>query len=363
MTCMDKRLLIAGGGTGGHLFPALAVAEQWEAEGGKVLFVGTPRGLENRILPQRGKELALIKVGQYKGGGIVGKLHTIMGLPMALLSAVRIVNRFKPDVVLGVGGYASAPAVAAARLLFIPTALHEQNALPGLTNRLLSRIARQIFISFAAAREHFSNTNVKLTGNPVNGRFHQMALKPVMESGQPMQILIFGGSLGARIFGEILPPALEKLHRAGFKFQLQHQVQADSLARVRDFYKKAGITAKTETFFEDMTAVYGQADLVICRAGATTVAELAALGKPALLIPYPYAADDHQAANARAFADAGAGWMCRQEEITPDWLNDFLTERLSNPEQLQETASQARKLATPQAAKEIVRELLELAKK
>jgi UDP-N-acetylglucosamine--N-acetylmuramyl-(pentapeptide) pyrophosphoryl-undecaprenol N-acetylglucosamine transferase len=360
MNCQGKKLLIAGGGTGGHLFPAIAVAQQWEAEGGEVLFVGTARGLENRILPKQGKKLALIKVGQFKGGGVMGKLRTLLGLPQALFSAISIVKEFRPDVVLGVGGYASAPAVAAARVLFIPTALHEQNAMPGLTNRLLSRIAKQIFISFAAAKEHFSNTNILLTGNPVNSAFHRMELKPTPDADQPFQILIFGGSLGARVFGEIVPPALEKLQQAGFNFQVQHQVQADSLERVRNFYKNSGITAKTETFFDDMSKIYATADLVICRAGATSVCELAALGKPALLIPYPYAADDHQAANAKAFAATGAGWMQKQEETSIEWLADFLQERLSNPKELQTTAQQARKLATPQAAMDIVKGLLGL---
>ncbi|MBF0454047.1 MAG: undecaprenyldiphospho-muramoylpentapeptide beta-N-acetylglucosaminyltransferase [Magnetococcales bacterium] len=357
------KLLIAGGGTGGHLFPALAVAEQWEALGGEVLFVGTPKGLENRILPQRGKQLALIKVGQYKGGGVLGKLRTLAGLPLALLSAIHIVKNFKPDVVLGVGGYASAPAVAAARLLFIPTALHEQNALPGLTNRLLSRIANKVFISFDAAKDHFSNPNLQLTGNPVHGGFHQMAPKPAPQADRPFQILIFGGSLGARVFGEIVPPALERLKQAGFVFQVQHQVQADRLESVRKAYQQSGIQAETQPFFDDMSAAYAKADLVICRAGATTVAELAALGKPALLIPYPYAADDHQAANAQAFATTGAGWMRRQEEVSPEWLVDFLTERLSHPDTLHTAGQQARSLATPQAATHIVEGLLALTKR
>ncbi|MBF0383041.1 MAG: undecaprenyldiphospho-muramoylpentapeptide beta-N-acetylglucosaminyltransferase [Magnetococcales bacterium] len=360
MSNRAKKLLIAGGGTGGHLFPALAICEEWEAQGGEVLFVGTARGLENRILPQKGKNLALIKVGKIKGGGIVGRIKTLLGLPLALLSAINIVRKFKPDVVLGVGGYASAPAVAAARLLFIPTALHEQNALPGLTNRYLSRIATKIFISFQAATEHFSHNNIQLTGNPVNQEFHKQAIKPAPKAGEPWQFLIFGGSLGAKVFGEIVPPALAKLKEAGVNFTVQHQVQEDSLERVQNFYDQNNITAQTATFFQDMAKVYKTADIIICRAGATTVTELSALGKPALLIPYPYAADDHQAANAQAYADKGAGWMRRQEDTDPQWLADFLNKRTQNPQELETTAQNAKKLATPNAAKDIVEGLLGL---
>ncbi|MBF0448614.1 MAG: undecaprenyldiphospho-muramoylpentapeptide beta-N-acetylglucosaminyltransferase [Magnetococcales bacterium] len=357
-----KRLLIAGGGTGGHLFPAMAIAEAWESMAGEVLFVGTPRGLESRIIPQRGKKLALIPVGQYKGGGLIGKLRTLLGLPMALLRAVKIVRSFKPDIVLGVGGYASAPAVAAARLLGIPTALHEQNALPGLTNRLLSRIAKRIFISFAEAGAYLPVSRTRLTGNPVNHRFHQMAIKPLPKPEEPFRILIFGGSLGARIFSEIVPSALVRLRAAGFDFQVQQQVQEAQLQAVTDFYNQQGITAEIAPFFEDMVQAYQLADLVICRAGATTVSELAALGKPALLIPYPFAADDHQTANARAFAETGAGWMQRQEKMSSEWLSDFLFKRLSNPEELRLTAQQARNRAHPQAASDIVNGLLSLTK-
>ncbi len=360
LSLQGKKLLIAGGGTGGHLFPAIAVADEWEAQGGAVLFVGTPRGLENRVLPKLGKNLALIKVGKLKGGGILGKLRTVAGLPLALVGALRILRQFKPDVVLGVGGYASAPAVAAARLLFIPTALHEQNAMPGLTNRLLARIAKRIFLSFAAARDHFNHSDMHLTGNPVNSAFHSMDPKPLPDGTKPFEILIFGGSLGARVFGELIPPALEELHRAGFRFKVQHQVQKDSLERVRKFYADCGIDAVTATFFDDMKTVYARADLVICRAGATSVAELSALGKPALLIPYPFAADDHQAANAKAYAASGAGWMRRQEETTKQWLVDFLKKRLENPADLQSAAENARKLATPDAAGDIVQGLITL---
>lgn len=355
-----KRLLIAGGGTGGHLFPALAVAEQWEKEGGEVLFVGTPQGLESRILPERGKSLALIRVGRYQGGGILGKLRTILGLPQALLHALRIVRRFQPDVVLGVGGYASAPAVVAARLLAIPTALHEQNALPGLTNRLLSRLASQIFISFEAARGHFSTARVLHTGNPVNHLFHQQPLKPAPRRGEPFHLLIFGGSLGAQVFGERIPPVLAALRQSGRALVVAHQVQANQQEQVQALYERCAMPATVQGFFDNMAERYQQADLVLCRAGATTVAELAALGKPALLIPYPYAADDHQTANAQAFAETGAGWMCPQEQMTPEWLTHFLTERLNQPETLTIAAAQARKLATPLAAQHIVEKLLAL---
>ena len=362
MNTRNRRLLIAGGGTGGHLFPALAIGEAWEAEAGEVLFVGTPGGLENRIVPQQGKKLALLNVGQIKGGSWSVRLRTLLGLPGALLQAILIVRRFRPHVVLGVGGYASAPAVVAARLLGISTAIHEQNARAGFANRLLGRVVDRILLSFADAAPAFPARGIVVTGNPVRRVICELAAQPELPPGdRPFHLLVFGGSQGARVFGETVPPALALLKHAGVPFQVRHQVQQADLERVRGFYQREGIDAETAPFFPDMVAAYRQADLVICRAGATSLAELVVLGKPALLIPYPFAADDHQTANAESLVAVGGGWMQRQGTFTPEWLAEFLQARMADPTGLLAAGRQARTLARPDAAREIVGHLLQLA--
>ncbi len=361
MKTTGQRLLIAGGGTGGHLFPALAIAEAWEAEGGTVLFVGTPGGLENRILPQQGKKLALLQVGRIKGGGISTRLQTFLGLPIALFQAFTILRRFRPQVVLGVGGYASAPAMVAATLLRLPTAIHEQNARAGLTNHLLGRFVRRIFLSITDAASSFPKKRTKITGNPVRSALHEAANRMDMSSGnRSFQLLVFGGSLGARIFGEMVPPALARLKKTGIPFKVQHQVQEADLERVQNYYRQEGIEAETATFFTDMATAYHRADLVICRAGATSLAELTTLGKPALLIPYPFAADDHQTANAESLVSVGGGWMQRQGSLTSEWLAAFLQERIMDLEGLMAAGRQAKSLARPEAAANIVDYLLEM---
>lgn len=360
---MNARLLIAGGGTGGHLFPALAVAAAWERlnPGGEVLFVGTPRGLEARILPERGKRLALLTVGQLKGGGWRGRLATLAGLPGALWQALKVVRSFAPQVVLGVGGYASAPAVAAAWLLRIPTLLHEQNALPGLTNRLLGRVADEVLLGFAEAAPRFAGRPVVVTGNPV--RADLLALERLAaDDGAALRLLVFGGSQGAKVFSEVVPAALAQLCRAGAPpIEVRQQARAEDVDGVRAAYAAAGVKAEVRPFIEEMAAAYGWADLVIARGGASTVAELAVVGRAALLVPLPSAADDHQTANAQALAAAGGGWLQRQEGFSADWLAHFLGERLSDRAGLLAVGRRANQLARPEAAETIARRLMTLA--
>ncbi|MBF0624511.1 MAG: undecaprenyldiphospho-muramoylpentapeptide beta-N-acetylglucosaminyltransferase [Magnetococcales bacterium] len=355
-------LLIAGGGTGGHLFPAIAVAEAWEAEtGGEVLFVGTPWGLESRLLPQQGRRLATLRVGRLKGSGTVVRIKTLLGLPRALLEAMGIVRSFRPRAVLGVGGYASAPAVAAARLLGVPALLHEQNARPGLANRWLSRLVREVLISFPEAAAGFPGRTTTLTGNPVRRGLDRPAAAEPPGAERPLSILVFGGSQGARIFSEIVPPAvaLVAATQPGAVRLRQQAVEADR-PQLESFYRHKGIPAEVLPFIHDMERAYREADLVICRAGATSVAELAAMGKPALLIPYPFAADDHQTANAAALVAAGGGWMRRQEELDERWLADFLGDRLADRAGLLRAGENARTLGHPDAARRVVARILAL---
>ncbi|WP_130469843.1 undecaprenyldiphospho-muramoylpentapeptide beta-N-acetylglucosaminyltransferase [Candidatus Magnetaquicoccus inordinatus] len=373
MNAEGKKLLIAGGGTGGHIFPAIAIADAWESNGGEVLFVGTPYGLESRLLPQRGKRLEMLRVGQIKGKGAIARLRTLAGLPFALLSAIRIIRNYQPDVVLGMGGYVSAPTVVAARLLGIATALHEQNARAGLTNRLLGKVVDNIYLSFADAAHSFAadpallaktdnpHARIFLTGNPVRTALREESPLHTLPSGnRPFNLLVFGGSQGARIFSNLLPPALKIVKESGMPVEIRHQVPQEDLQKVAAHYEQLGIKATLAPFFQNMAEAYRQADLVICRAGATTVAELAAVGKPALFIPYPHAADDHQTANALAMVRAQGGWMQAQQELSVQWLSDFLLARMADPAGLLEAGQRAHTQANPHSAEMIIRHLLAL---
>ncbi len=361
MTPYDKRLLIAGGGTGGHLFPALALADLWEAQGGETLFIGARGGMECRILPELGKRLITLEVGRIKGSGLLGRIHTLSGLPKAFIGALRAVRAYNPHAVLGMGGYASAPAVVAARLLRIPTVLHEQNAIPGLTNRLLGRISSRVLTGFAQATTFFPPGIAIETGNPVRQEFpHPFPPLIPPKTGEPLRLLIFGGSQGAHIFTEIVPQALIHLHQQGYRFEVRQQARAEDLTTLINTYQQAGIPAQIATFFNDMATAYQEAHLIISRAGASSIAEIAACGRPALLIPYPFAADDHQTANAHPLTAAEGAWTQEQKQFNVSWLTTFLTQRYQDPEGLVQAGQNARTLARPQAADTMINELLHL---
>ncbi|MBF0188818.1 MAG: undecaprenyldiphospho-muramoylpentapeptide beta-N-acetylglucosaminyltransferase [Magnetococcales bacterium] len=367
MTTEGKRLLIAGGGTGGHLFPALAVATYWEELGGETLFVGTAEGMEATILPARGKHLETLNVGRLKGVGALGRIRTILGLPLAIWQAYRILRRFEPQVVLGVGGYASAPAMFAARLMGIPTALHEQNAVPGLTNRWLGRWVDQILLGFPEATARFSGRQVQVTGNPVRDSLLTEAEKmegtvqiQAFNDTRPLSILIFGGSQGAQIFADVVPGALESLKKGGHAFEVMHQARPINVEPLKRLYSKMHIEAEVTPFIDDMAAAYRKADLVICRSGAGTISELTVMGKAALLVPYPYAADDHQTANAAFLIDKGGGWVRNQDAFTSHWLARFLKTVVSDPARVIKAGKNAGSLARPTSARKIVDRLVAL---
>lgn len=360
------RLLIAGGGTGGHLFPGLAVAEAWQGQGGEVLFVGAEGGLEETLLPRQGHTPVLLKTGKLKGHGLLSRVATLLGVPGAVLKARQVVREFQPEVVLGVGGYASVPAVAAAWLAGIPTALHEQNAHPGLANRWLGRLAGQVLLSFPEAAAAFAPGKSRLTGNPVRAAFLEAA---AMVAGQgeggerPLQLLIFGGSQGARVFSQVVPRAVLEVAAQGGLLTLRQQVRREDVAEVTEIYHQAGIPAQVTPFIHEMAAAYAWADLVICRAGATSLAELTVMGKPALMIPFPFAADDHQTANARSLATAGGGWLQPQTGFTAEWLTAFLLARLADREGLRQVGVRARAQGRPGAADDIVAALLAMSRR
>ncbi len=347
------RLMIAGGGTGGHLFPGVAIAEEVRARdpGAEVLFVGTERGIEARVLPELGWELALIEVSGLKTVGLRGALRGLVRIPRAMWQSRRIIKRFRPDVVLGVGGYASGPAVLMARLMRKPTAILEQNSIPGLANKILGKLVRAVFLAFGETRRFFRAKKIIMSGNPIRAKICA-ALEnaaPPPAGGAP-RVLVFGGSQGAVALNERFAEAAALLAEREFAMEIVHQTGKADLDPTRERYAQAGIDADCRAFIVDMAAEYQRADLVVARSGATTVAELAVVGRPAFLVPYPYAADNHQEINARELVTAGAAKMFRQADLDAKALADELQSTLGDADTLQRMGSAMKALGRPQAA-------------
>ncbi len=349
------RLLIAGGGTGGHLFPGVAVAEELRARepDAAITFVGTKRGIEARVLPDLGWTLETIEVSGLKTVGALGAIRGMFRLPKALWQARRVVKAFKPDAVIGVGGYASGPVVLMARLRGIPTAICEQNSIPGLTNKILGRVVRAVFLSFQESARFFTPKKVQLTGNPVRRELVQRLLAAPPAAGDRVHILVSGGSLGAVAVNELAAQALIALSKTT-AITITHQTGEKDLVATTKRYADAGVTAECRAFIKDMATAYLAADLVIGRAGATTVAELAIAGKPAIFIPYPFAADNHQEINAREMADAGAALMFRQADLTADKLLAALTPLVADADKRAAMGATMKSLAKPGAAAAVI---------
>lgn len=355
------KLMIAGGGTGGHLFPGVAIAEELRARdaGAAIRFVGTRRGIEARVLPELGWDLHLIEVSGLKTVGLRGALRGLFRLPRALWQARRALEAFAPDAVIGVGGYASGPVVLMARLRGIPTAICEQNSIPGFTNKVLGKLVRAVFLSFEESRRFFKAKKIVMSGNPVRrdllGKLLAAAPEgaPAPASGATTTVLVCGGSQGAVAVNELAAQALIALAPA-HRLAILHQTGERDLEATRARYAAAGVEAECHAFIKDMAATYARADLVIGRAGATTVAELAIAGKPAVFIPYPFAADNHQELNAREMADAGAALMFRQAELTADKLADALRPLVAEPARRVEMGAAMKRLARPGAAAAVV---------
>ncbi len=359
------KVLIAGGGTGGHLFPGVAIAEEVRARGGEVLFVGTGRGLEAKLLPAAGWPLELLEVSGLKRMGLGGTLRGLGRLPRAFAGSLAILRRFQPDVVVGVGGYASGPMVLTAALSGRPTAVQEQNSVPGFTNRTLARFVRAVFTAFDEAGRHFPAEKVTLTGNPVRKRFLDATAGGAQApSGARPRLLVVGGSQGARAVNELVAGALERLG-AGLPLDVVHQSGAADLEPLRARYEAAGLAGRVtvQPFIDDMPAAYLAADLVVGRAGALTLAELAIVGRPAILVPLPTAADDHQTKNAESFAKAGAAQLVRQGDTSPDAFAALLSGLITDTRRRTLMASAMSSLARPQAAREIVDRLERLARR
>jgi UDP-N-acetylglucosamine--N-acetylmuramyl-(pentapeptide) pyrophosphoryl-undecaprenol N-acetylglucosamine transferase len=357
---MGPCIAVMAGGTGGHVFPALAVAQQLRERGVDVFWIGTRNGMESRLVPSHDIAMEWIGISGVRGKGLVTLAAAPWRLLRAIAQASAILRRRAPALVLGMGGFVAGPGGIAAWLQGRPLVIQEQNSVPGMTNKWLARIATRTFEAFPGT---FPAGRAAVTsGNPVRAEIAALAppAQRLAARSGPARLLVVGGSLGAKALNEIVPAALARLP-AGQRPVVRHQAGERTFEVARQAYAEQGVEAEVTAFIDDMAAAYGWADLVICRAGALTVAELAAAGLPALLIPYPYAVDDHQVGNARFFVDAGAARMILQRELTPAGLAAELAPLLADPAGRLTMAEAARRQARPDAAERIATTCLELA--
>jgi len=352
---------VAGGGTGGHVSLALALAEEIQARGGHVFLLGTDRGLEREIVPRAGFELVTFETRQVMGQRPTARLRAVLGLLAASVEARRVLRDRRVSGVLSVGGYASMPAVAAATLARIPIGLVEPNGIPGRANRLMARFARRVFTGFAEARQHLpvADDRIREHGVPLRrGLVEACARRAPRPPAPPYHLLVAGGSQGARQLNEGMMEVLAELDPAAL--EIFHQSGREDQARVEEAYRKAGFRAEVVDFTDDLPDRYAWADLAVCRAGALTVAELAVAGLPALLVPYPYAADDHQAANARALAECGGALVLDSRPLEPTALASALLGLLAEPERIWTMRRALADRARPHAARAIVDDCAEV---
>jgi UDP-N-acetylglucosamine--N-acetylmuramyl-(pentapeptide) pyrophosphoryl-undecaprenol N-acetylglucosamine transferase len=348
---MRMRVLIAAGGTGGHIYPGVAVAKEVlrrDAESA-VRFVGTAKGLETRLVPQAGFELSLIESAGLKNVGVAGKLRGLALLPKGFLAARRLIREFRPDVVVGAGGYVSGPVLLTAALMRVRTLVMESNALPGFTNRRLALFADAAAVSFEEALPYFRGKGV-VTGNPVRREFFEIPAKR-REAGR-FSLLVFGGSQGARAINEAVVAALPHLDAHRKTLSVVHQTGEADFERVREGYREAGWGERADVrkYLDDMVEQFAASDLVLCRAGATTTAELIAAGKASVMVPFPFAADDHQRKNAEALANAGASVMVLQQDATGERLAAEIDALVRDPARVTRMEEASRKLARGDAA-------------
>jgi UDP-N-acetylglucosamine--N-acetylmuramyl-(pentapeptide) pyrophosphoryl-undecaprenol N-acetylglucosamine transferase len=353
--------MVAGGGTGGHLFPGVAVAKEIvrRSEGSEILFVTGKRKMESEVLRKAGFRQRSIAVEGMKGRGLLKGAWVALKLPWSLLESLWIIRGFSPHLVLGVGGYSAGPVCLAAKVMGVPSAIHEQNSFPGVTNRLLCRVVDRVFISFEESRKHFSGGSIFLTGNPIRPEFVTSETR-AGEKGRVFTVAVVGGSQGARAINEATVEALALLKERKRPFRVIHQTGDRDYEKTVALYKAKGLEAEVTPFIQDMAAVYRQADLVVSRAGAGAVFEMAAMRKPSLLIPYPFAANRHQETNARFLVEAGAAEMILQENLTGEVLADRLAKWMEDSASLEKMGQAARRVSKPDAAQRIAELLLEM---
>jgi UDP-N-acetylglucosamine--N-acetylmuramyl-(pentapeptide) pyrophosphoryl-undecaprenol N-acetylglucosamine transferase len=353
------RAILAGGGTGGHVIPAIAIAQELRSRhAAEVLFIGTARGLENRLVPAAGFPLQLVKVGALNRVSLATRIKTIFDLPRAVLAARRMLIDFEPDVVIGVGGYASGPAMLAAIRRRIPTVAFEPNFVPGFANRVVAHFVSAAAVHFEETGRFFRNPVV--TGVPVRPAFFQIPKKPYIQASPTL--LVFGGSQGARAINLAVIRALPELTKRAPGLRIIHQTGERDYNEVRAAYEQAGIEAEVSKFIDDMPRYFARADLLLCRSGASTVAEITAAAKPAIFVPFPLAADDHQRRNAEALERVQAAVVLEETRLDEVWLVDTICALLEDPARLIKMGESAGTMAHPDAAKDIAELAAKLAK-
>ena len=345
-------VVFMAGGTGGHIFPALATAEALQKRGIRVHWLGTPGSMEAELVPRQGIDISFIPVTGLRGKGASFLIKAPWKLMSSLWKAVRVLRQQRPVCVVGMGGYVTGPGGVAAKLLGIPLVIHEQNAVAGLTNKLLSKVASRVLQAFP---DTFAQKNsVFLTGNPVRKAIAEIA---PLQAHSPIRLLVVGGSRGAVAINQLVPEVLSQLDG---QVSVWHQTGSNNLSECQAHYNRLGVEGRVDAFIDDMAEAYDWADLVLCRSGALTVAELAVAGRPAILVPYPHAVDDHQTVNGRYLVDQGAAEMVQQKELTADCLVDKLRQFVDGPMKLEQMAAAARSVGLAQATDDVARHCLEI---
>jgi UDP-N-acetylglucosamine--N-acetylmuramyl-(pentapeptide) pyrophosphoryl-undecaprenol N-acetylglucosamine transferase len=351
------RAILAGGGTGGHVIPALAIAQQLKKDySAEILFVGTPRGMENRLVPQAGFDLKLVQVGALNRVSLATRIKTLFDLPRAVWQAAHILHDFGAEVVIGVGGYASGPAMLAAILRRTPTLAFEPNVVPGFANRAVARWVSAAAVQFDDTGRFFRN--YKVTGVPVRPAFFEIASRRAGDARPAL--LVFGGSQGAHAINQAVLNALPLLRERVPTLHIIHQTGERDFPGAESAYRAAGFDAEVSPFIQDMPAYFARADVLLCRSGASTVGEIAAAGKPAIFVPFPRAADDHQKVNAQALERAGAALLLEEATLTSESLTEAVASLFQDPAKLTQMGQAARRLSHPDAAAEVARTAAEL---
>jgi UDP-N-acetylglucosamine--N-acetylmuramyl-(pentapeptide) pyrophosphoryl-undecaprenol N-acetylglucosamine transferase len=347
-------LMIAGGGTGGHIYPAIAIAREFVSRDAsrRAVFVGTQRGLEKTIVPKAGFPLEFIDVGGLKGKGAAELVKNLFRLPLGFLQAWGLVGRHKPDAVLGVGGYSSGPVLAAAKLRGVPTVIHEANAFPGVANRALAKVVTKVLVAFADAAPRLKRKDAIVTGNPIRAEFFNLPPRPPATGHR---LLIFGGSQGSRVINNAMSEALLFLAHLKDRLAIVHQTGPADLEKVKAAYRSSAFAnARVVPYIDPIVDEIAAADLVVCRAGAMTVGELAAAGRAAIFIPFAAATNNHQELNARVVEKAGGGVVITESELTPERLAAAISDVVSDPAKAVRMGEAAHALAIPEATKRIV---------
>lgn len=350
-------LMVAGGGTGGHIYPAIAIAREYLARDAarRVVFVGTERGLEKTIVPKAGFPLEFIDVGGIKGKGGLDLIRNVLRVPKGFVQAWSLIGKHRPAVVLGVGGYSSGPVLLAAKLRGVPTIIHEANAFPGLANRMLARFATIVAVAFAEAGPRMKRKDAVVTGNPIRAEFFSAATNPVRAEGR-RRLVLFGGSQGSRILNDTMAGALLFLARLKDSLEIVHQTGPNELEKVQAAYRQSAFaeSARVVPYLDPIVDEIAAADLVVSRAGAMTIGELAAVGRAAILVPFAAATNNHQELNARVVERAGGAVVITEPELSPERLAAAISDVLLDPQRTARMGGAARTLALPEATKTIV---------